>query len=292
MVQAPRRSRAGMLVLALVVLFAGILAIIAFALDRASRSVLVETWKAESGHRLAGAIQERFVTALGELGEDLTEIPKTGPTNAIGSALVALSRGQAVEVVVPTTSPPELEPSPYQVGEVKARFELITGSLENLLTGWPLSQSRFGTTTPPAPPAAPATGPASAHAPELRQPPDMLPDTPVNEPPRSVKESIVLTGPIEPYADADGPICRGRPGSAEPHTCSAAVVALTLEATATVAADRHRVRRTLIETRLLHVLVEHVPQVWKNVPWDMPREARTELSVFYTARRVREEGAE
>lgn len=285
----PRRSRAGMLVLALIVIFAGILAIIAFALDRASRSVLVQTWKAQSGHRLASAIQERFVTALSELGDDLARMPKTGPTNAIGAALVALKKGGVVQVVVPTTSPPELEPSPYQVGEVTARFEVVTGSLENLLEGWPLSESRFRMTTAPA--SAPTTAPASG--PSGRQPPDMLPGTPVTEPPPSVTAAVALTSPIQPFADAGGPVCRGRPGTSGPHTCSAAVVALTLEATATVAADRHHVRRTLTETRLLHVLVEHVPDTLTHrVPWDMPREVRTELSVFYTSRRIREEGRE
>jgi hypothetical protein len=260
-----------MLVLALVVVFAGILAILAYALDRASRSVLVETWKSESGHRLVAAAQERFVAALSELGEDLREIPKTGPSNSLAHALFSVRKGQTVEAVVPTTSPPELEPSPYQVGEVRARFQLVTGSLEEAVRGWPWSQSRFRVATSTA--ATETTSPAHL-------------------PPASVRRTMDATAPIQPVADEDGPVCHGPPGTTGKHTCSLAVVAMTLEATATVEAGRQRARRTISETRLLHVTAHHVPEMRGKVVWDVPYSMNTDLSVFYTMRRIREEGAE
>jgi hypothetical protein len=259
-----------------VLLFVAVLAIIALALDRSSRSILVEVWKAEAGHRIAGVCQERFVHALGELGKDIAEIKEQGPQNALASAILSAKHDRSVTVVIPTTVPAGPVDAPLQVSEVRASFRVVAGDLDHALDQHPLSESRFVITSsalegrqvavrpPPPPPSSPESVPPLARATDF--------DTAL--------------------CAHDHAVCMTGTTTTVPHPSSVAVVAVTLEATGTMIADRHRVRRTITETKLVHVVAHHEPKLEGDSWIDVPRRLELQMSPFYISRRVREDGRE
>ena len=277
------RKTRGSIVLVLVLLFVALLAIVGFALDASSRGVLVEVWKAETGHQMTDVCHERFVSALGSLGKDIAKIDVSGPDNAIANALMSATRETPARIVVPTTMPEGIENLPIQLSDVHASFQLVSGNLEGALREHPLSESQFVPTSPTMSHLGNTDPFAGGH--DFKNPPP--PSNPRSSPPMARATDYRAA-----CACGDHSVCFQDTTTTESHLASVAVVAITLEATATFTADRQTVRRTLVETKLAHVLASHEPTLKDKVWVDVPKGLVVHLAPFYVARRIREDGRE